>query len=72
MGLPSVKEKNLENLTKRFSDNILKIELCGLEHYHLSVIDMPGLFHSKNDRPVFKAAELTLGRSYQVPDYGGP
>ena len=48
MGLPSAKDKNLENLTKRFSDDILKIELCGPEHHHLSVVDVPGLFHSKN------------------------
>lgn len=48
MGLPSVKDKNIEHLTKRFSDDILKIELCGPEHHHLSVVDVPGLFHSNN------------------------
>jgi hypothetical protein len=25
----------------------LKIELAGPEHHHLSVVDVPGLFHSK-------------------------
>lgn len=47
MGLPAPKtEGNVENLDKRFSDDILKIELSGPEHRHLSVVDFPGLFHS--------------------------
>ncbi len=46
MGLPSAQDKNLDNLVKRFSDDVLKIELCGPEHHHLSVVDVPGLLHS--------------------------
>lgn len=38
---------NLEGLDKQFSDDILKIELLGPQHQHLSVFDVPGLFHSK-------------------------
>nr|POE96532.1 interferon-induced gtp-binding protein mx2 [Quercus suber] len=45
MGLPGVDDKNVEEMDKRFSDDILKIELCGPEHHHLSVVDVPGLFH---------------------------
>lgn len=46
-GLPAPNtEGNLENLDKRFSDDVLKIELSGPEHRHLSVVDVPGLFHS--------------------------
>jgi hypothetical protein len=51
MGLPSAKDTNLENLEKRFSDDILKIELCGPQHHHLSVVDVPGLFHSEQTFP---------------------
>jgi hypothetical protein len=46
MGLPGPSAVDLENLTKRFSDDILKIELSGPDHHHLSVVDVPGLFHS--------------------------
>lgn len=45
MRLPGPKD-NMENLEKRFSDDILKIELSGPRHNHLSVVDVPGLFHS--------------------------
>jgi hypothetical protein len=47
MGIPGPSTKELEDLQKRFSDDILKIELSGPEHHHLSVVDVPGLFHSK-------------------------
>lgn len=46
MGLPGPSAVDLENLTKRFCDDILKIELSGPDHHHLSVVDVPGLFHS--------------------------
>lgn len=47
MGVPGPKTANLEDVEKRFSDDILKIELSGPDHRHLSVVDVPGLFHSK-------------------------
>lgn len=47
MGLPPSSQKDTENLSKRFSDDVLSIELSGPEHRHLSVVDVPGLFHSK-------------------------
>ncbi|EGE85984.2 hypothetical protein BDDG_08929 [Blastomyces dermatitidis ATCC 18188] len=46
MGVPGSNTKMLEGLDKRFSDDILKIELSGPEHRHLSVVDVPGLFHN--------------------------
>lgn len=48
MGVPGPNTESLENLDKRFSDDILKIELSGPEQRHLSVVDVPGLFHSKD------------------------
>jgi len=47
MGLPTSDTVNIENLSKRFSDDVLKIEISGPAHHHLSVVDVPGLFHSK-------------------------
>ncbi|RDW67405.1 dynamin family protein [Aspergillus mulundensis] len=46
MGIPGPSTTNIENIDKRFSDDILKIELSGPEHHHLSVVDVPGLFHN--------------------------
>ena len=40
--------QDLEDFDKRFSDDILKIELSGPEHHRLSVVDVPGLFHSES------------------------
>ncbi|KFY67375.1 hypothetical protein V496_01566 [Pseudogymnoascus sp. VKM F-4515 (FW-2607)] len=45
MGLPGP-NNDIENLEKRFSDDILKIELSGPHHTNLSVVDVPGLFHN--------------------------
>ena len=47
MGIPGPKSESLEDLEKRFSDDILRIELSGPDHRHLSVVDIPGLFHSE-------------------------
>ncbi len=46
MGIPGPGTTDLESIEKRFSDDILKIELSGPDHHHLSVVDVPGLFHS--------------------------
>ncbi|BCR91453.1 dynamin family protein [Aspergillus chevalieri] len=46
MGLPSTQTAGFVELDKRFSDDILKIELSDPEHSHLSVVDVPGLFHN--------------------------
>ncbi|OJI99742.1 hypothetical protein ASPVEDRAFT_60628 [Aspergillus versicolor CBS 583.65] len=46
MGIPGPGTTDIENIDKRFSDDILKIELSGPDHHHLSVVDVPGLFHN--------------------------
>lgn len=46
MGLPNSDDMDFENLEKRFSDDILRIEISGPDQHHLSVVDVPGLFHS--------------------------
>lgn len=47
MGLPPSTMKDIDNLERRFSDDVLSITLSGPEHQHLSIVDVPGLFHSK-------------------------
>ncbi|KAJ4161690.1 uncharacterized protein LMH87_007714 [Akanthomyces muscarius] len=46
MGLPNSDDQDLEALDKRFSDDILRIEISGPDQHHLSVVDVPGLFHN--------------------------
>lgn len=46
MGLPNSDDQDIENLTKRFSDDILRIEISGPDQHNLSVVNVPGLFHS--------------------------
>ncbi|KAJ5982387.1 hypothetical protein N7451_012487 [Penicillium sp. IBT 35674x] len=50
--VPGPKTKNLEDVEKTFSDDILKVELSGPDHRHLSVVDVPGLFHK--DRAIVR------------------
>lgn len=40
VGLPSEPGK------RTFSDDVLKIEICGPDQQHLSVVDVPGIFRS--------------------------
>jgi hypothetical protein len=47
MGLPPSTQKNVDLIDRRFSDDVLSITLSGPEHQHLSIVDVPGLFHSK-------------------------
>lgn len=44
MGLPKPGERYKSG--ERFSDDVLKIELCGPGRTHFSVVDVPGLFQS--------------------------
>jgi len=46
MGLPRA-GADIEHLTKRFSSDVLKIEISGPQQHHLSFVDIPGLFHSE-------------------------
>jgi hypothetical protein len=69
MGVPGPNTESLENLEKRFSDDTLRIELSGPEQRHLSVVDVPGLFHSKDESLDISAGMFTDDdRSHKVPD----
>lgn len=59
MGLPNSDNQDIENLEKRFSDDILRIEISGPDQHHLSVVDVPGLFHSKTAPPNWSPVILT-------------
>ncbi|CAG8237941.1 unnamed protein product [Penicillium salamii] len=52
MGIPGPKAKNLEDVEKRFSDDILKIELSGPDHRHLSVDATK--FQTEEDRAIIR------------------
>lgn len=52
MGLPKPGTEDIEDVDKRFSEHVLKVELSGPEHPHLSVVDVPGLFHSTTLRSI--------------------
>lgn len=67
MGIPGPGTTDIENIDKRFSDDILKIELSGPDHHHLSVVDVPGLFHSTLSSKILLPA-ANFGRPYQVSD----
>lgn len=47
MGLPTPGADSKKGFDKRFSGDVLKIEVFGPRQSHLSVVDVPGLFHSK-------------------------
>lgn len=72
MGVPGPKTTNLEDVGKRFSDDILKIELSGPEHRHLSVVDVPGLFHSMQIIYFYEKVANFDCRSDQVSNGGRP
>jgi hypothetical protein len=64
MGLPTPGEEVSVDAGSgaRFSDDVLKIELCGPARPHFSVVDVPGLFQSKYLLPVPDlVALLTVG-----------
>ncbi|KAK6340050.1 hypothetical protein TWF730_001825 [Orbilia blumenaviensis] len=46
MGVPEPGDKVEGTPDKRFSNDILKIELSGRHHPHLTIVDVPGLFHN--------------------------
>lgn len=45
MGLPAHGDP-VESCSKRFANDVLKIEISGPEERHLSFVDLPGLYHS--------------------------
>ena len=50
------------SVSKTFSDDVLKIEICGPEQQHLSVIDVPGIFR-KTTQGVTTKADIKLVRN---------
>lgn len=56
MGLPAAGDP-VEDSSKRFANDVLKIEISGPEELHFSFADLPGLFHSKIE-PQFSGCYL--------------
>ncbi|QGA19055.1 hypothetical protein EYB26_006743 [Talaromyces marneffei] len=46
MGLPTPGAESKDGFDKRFSGDVLQIEVFGPKQPHLSVVDVPGLFHN--------------------------
>ena len=47
---------------KTFADDVLRIEICGPEQQHLSVIDVPGIFR-KTTTGVTTKADIAMIRN---------
>lgn len=47
---------------KTFADDVLKIEICGPDQEHLSVIDVPGIF-KKSTLGVTTKADMAMVRN---------
>jgi hypothetical protein len=72
MGIPGPSTKDLEDVEKRFSDDVLKIELSGPEQHHLSVVDVSRLFHSEwNTRPIVTVSNPQDPSKYQTEEDRG-
>lgn len=50
------------NCKKTFSDDVLKIEICGPDQEHLSVIDVPGIF-KKTTKGLTTKSDISMVRS---------
>lgn len=68
MGVPGPDTEDLKNLDKRLSDDILRIEIFGPQHQNLSVVDVPGLFHSKFDPKEIDPCVEQTGRPHGRPN----
>ncbi|KAK6523000.1 hypothetical protein TWF281_002423 [Arthrobotrys megalospora] len=58
MGIPKPGDKVEDTPDKRFSNDILKIELSGRHHPHLTIVDVPGLFHNSTIHQTEEDREL--------------
>jgi GTPase SAR1 family protein len=55
----------LDNLTKGFSNDVLRVEVSGPTQPHLTLVDLPGLFHGHKAKSVEDAALVkSIVRSY--------
>ncbi|KAF3903551.1 Dynamin [Arthrobotrys entomopaga] len=66
MGIPPPGANSEDTPDKRFSGDILKIELSGPHHPHLTIVDVPGLFHNSTKFQTDEDRELirSLIQSY--------
>ncbi|KAL8995390.1 MAG: hypothetical protein Q9169_004867 [Polycauliona sp. 2 TL-2023] len=48
----------IDEHTKRFSEDVLRVELSGPHQPHLTLVDLPGLFHSGNKQQSLDEAKL--------------
>ncbi|KAL8673574.1 MAG: hypothetical protein Q9168_002006 [Polycauliona sp. 1 TL-2023] len=48
----------IDEHTKRFSEDVLRVELSGPDRPHLTLVDLPGLFHSGNKQQSLDEAKL--------------
>ena len=55
-------EANTGSKKKTFADDVLKIEMCGPDQEHLSVIDVPGIF-KKSTPGVTTKADMAMVRN---------
>ena len=55
-------EANRGSDKKTFADDVLKIEMCGPDQEHLSVIDVPGIF-KKSTLGVTTKADMAMVRN---------
>ena len=60
MGLPGPGD-NIEHASKRFSSDVLKIEILGATQQHCSFVDVPGLYHNPTKEQT--ASDLTRVRT---------
>ena len=60
------KAMGIDSESKAFSEDILRVELSGPEQPHLTLVDLPGLFHSGTSQQSERDADLVedLVRSY--------
>ncbi|KAI4245004.1 MAG: hypothetical protein L6R42_010295 [Xanthoria sp. 1 TBL-2021] len=48
----------IDDNAKRFSEDVLRVELSGPQQPHLTLVDLPGLYHSGNKRQSVDEAKL--------------
>lgn len=48
----------IDDNAKRFSEDVLRVELSGPQRPHLTLVDLPGLYHSGNKRQSVDEAKL--------------
>ena len=62
MGLAEAENSAGGGIKKSFADDVLRIEICGPEQQHLSVIDVPGIFR-KTTAGVTTKADMAMVRN---------